>query len=246
MSDLGNLSQCMMDGDAAASGRAKRLRGKALAASLVLEAVVIVGVLLWPLATLGVLPAQLVLTPVPPYHGAQVAHTAPPGHTVPSTPHRQSITDHIIQQPPNIPRHTATGPDPAAPNIGGNGDPFAQPGSVAWLPGGSDKGPGMEIARPETKSKPRMVSMEMDASLIHRVQPDYPLLAKTIHLSGTVLLRAVIGTDGEVHDVEVLSGNQILAQAACAAVRQWRYRPTLLNGQPVEVETRVTVNFVLN
>jgi periplasmic protein TonB len=246
MSDLGNLSQCMMDSDAAGNGRAKRLRGKAVAASLVLEAVVIAGVLLWPLATLGVLPAQMVLTPVPPYHGAQVSRPAPPGQTVPSTSHRASITDHIFQQPPNIPRHTATGPDPAAPNIDGNSDPFAQPGSVAWLPGGNDRGPGFEIARPETKGKPRMVSMEMDASLIHRVQPEYPRIATAMRLSGTVLLRAVIGTDGEVYDVEVLSGNQILAQAACAAVRQWRYRPTLLNGQPVEVETRVTVNFVLN
>jgi protein TonB len=59
------------------------------------------------------------------------------------------------------------------------------------------------------------------------------------------LRRAVIGTDGEVHSLEVLSGNPILAQAALAAVRQWRYRPTLLSGQPVEVETQITVNFVL-
>jgi protein TonB len=85
----------------------------------------------------------------------------------------------------------------------------------------------------------------MDASLIHRVQPDYPPIAKLMRLSGSVLLLAVIGTDGEVHEIEVLSGNAILADAARAAVRQWRYRPTLLSGQAVEVETQITVNFVL-
>ena len=69
MSDLGNLSQCMVDGDAAANGRAKLLRGKALAASMFLEVAVVAAVLLWPLATLGVLSPQLALTPVPLYHG---------------------------------------------------------------------------------------------------------------------------------------------------------------------------------
>jgi TonB family protein len=85
----------------------------------------------------------------------------------------------------------------------------------------------------------------MEALLVNRVKPEYPSIAKTIGLSGTVLLRAVIGTDGEVHSLEVLSGNPILAQAAYAAVRQWRYRPTQLDGQAVEVETQITVNFVL-
>ena len=85
----------------------------------------------------------------------------------------------------------------------------------------------------------------MDGSLIRRVEPDYPRIAIITRLSGTVVLRATIGTDGEVRGIEVLSGNPILAEAARAAVRQWRYRPTLLDGQPVEVETQITVNFVL-
>jgi periplasmic protein TonB len=246
MNDLGNLSQCMMDSDAAGSGRAKRLRGKALAASLVLEAVAIACVLLWPLATLGVLSAQMVLTPVPPYQGAQVSHPAPPGQTELHPSNRRSITDHIFQQPPVIPAHIADSTSLEPPNMDGMGDPSAEPGSAAWIPGGNENGPAVEIARPEPRSKPRMISLGvMDASLIHRVQPEYPPIAKTIHLSGSVLLRAVIGTDGDVHSLEVLSGNPILAQAALAAVRQWRYRPTLLSGQPVEVETQITVNFVL-
>lgn len=71
------------------------------------------------------------------------------------------------------------------------------------------------------------------------------MIARTLHLSGTVRLRAIIATDGSVQNLEVLSGHPILAQAAKDAVRQWRYRPTLLSGVPVEVETYITVNFVL-
>jgi len=64
-------------------------------------------------------------------------------------------------------------------------------------------------------------------------------------LSGTVELRAIISKDGSVIDLEVMTGHPMLAQAAVEAVRQWRYRPTLLNNQPVEVQTFVTVRFVL-
>ena len=86
----------------------------------------------------------------------------------------------------------------------------------------------------------------MAARLIRRVQPDYPEIAKLMRLSGTVRLRAIIGTDGAVQQLEVLSGNPILARAAKSAVREWRYEPTRLNGQPVEVETSITVTFVLD
>ena len=85
----------------------------------------------------------------------------------------------------------------------------------------------------------------MEAQLIDRVQPIYPKLAADIHLSGSVELRAIIGLDGHVRQLEVLSGNPILARAARDAVNQWIYRPTLLNGSAVEVETLITVKFVL-
>jgi hypothetical protein len=77
MSDLGSLSHCMVDSDAAANGRARLLRGKALAASLVFEAVAIAVVLLWPLVTLGVLPPELILTPMPLFHGEQNSRPVP-------------------------------------------------------------------------------------------------------------------------------------------------------------------------
>ena len=247
MSDLGNLSQCMVDSDAASNKRARRLRGKTLVASLSIEAVVIAGVLLWPLATLGVLTPQLTLTPLPPYHGEHNSRPAPPHQTEHHRLAPRNATDRPLFQPPEIPSRLADNAEPEPPGVETYGDLTGQPDTPAEIPGGSETGPVIQIARPAPAGKPRMVSLGvMDASLIHRVQPEYPPMAKLMRLSGTVVLRAVIGTDGEVRQIEVLSGNPILAEAARAAVREWRYRPTLLDGQAVEVETQVTVNFVLD
>jgi protein TonB len=85
----------------------------------------------------------------------------------------------------------------------------------------------------------------MAAALVYKVQPQYPVIAVNMHLAGTVYLRAIISTDGSVRQLEVISGNPILATPALQAVRRWRYQPTRLNGEPVEVETFITVNFVL-
>jgi len=82
--------------------------------------------------------------------------------------------------------------------------------------------------------------------LIHRVDPVYPALARQIHLEGTVQLHAIIGRDGTIQSLEVLSGHPLLIQSARDAVRQWRYRPTLLNGEAVEVETSITVIYTMH
>jgi len=84
------------------------------------------------------------------------------------------------------------------------------------------------------------------ASLINRVQPNYPPLARQTRISGTVRLHAIISKEGTVQQLEVLSGHPLLVQAALDAVRQWRYRPTTLNGEPVEVDTTIDVIFSLN
>ena len=86
----------------------------------------------------------------------------------------------------------------------------------------------------------------MAAALIYKVQPQYSAIARTMRLTGTVYLRAIISTDGTVRQLEAISGNPILANLALQAVRQWRYQPTRLNGEPVEVETFITVNFILD
>ena len=92
----------------------------------------------------------------------------------------------------------------------------------------------------------RVVGAQRMADLIMRkVEPVYPPLARAARIQGTVTLRVVINKSGDVENVQLISGHPMLAPAAIDAVRQWKYQPYLLNGEPVEVETRVTVNFTL-
>jgi protein TonB len=84
------------------------------------------------------------------------------------------------------------------------------------------------------------------AKIIEQPQPVYPVVCVQGRIQGTVILHAVIGQDGRVVELEAISGHPLLALAALDAVRRWRYSPTLLNSTPVEVETTITVNFVLD
>jgi TonB family protein len=83
-------------------------------------------------------------------------------------------------------------------------------------------------------------------NLINKVQPVYPPLAKQARVQGTVSFTAVIGKDGSIQDLQLISGHPLLVQAAQDAVKQWIYKPTLLNGNPVEVTTQIDVNFTLS
>ena len=85
----------------------------------------------------------------------------------------------------------------------------------------------------------------LEGSLIRRVQPTYPPLARSARIQGPVILEAVISKAGTIDNLRVVSGHPMLVGAAIEAVSQWRYRPYILNGEAVEVETQITVNFVL-
>ncbi len=78
------------------------------------------------------------------------------------------------------------------------------------------------------------------------VEPNYPLLAKQMKVQGAVVLEALIGRDGNIQDLHVLSGPTILSAAAREAVKQWRFRPYLQSGEAVETEARITVNFTIS
>ena len=82
--------------------------------------------------------------------------------------------------------------------------------------------------------------------LIQRIEPSYPTLARAARVQGDVVLSAIISTNGQIENLQLVSGHPMLVPAAIAAVRQWRYKPYLLNGQPVEVETTITVIFTLS
>jgi protein TonB len=86
----------------------------------------------------------------------------------------------------------------------------------------------------------------LEGSLIRRVQPVYPPLARTARIQGPVVLVALISKAGTIEDLHAISGPPMLVRAAVEAVSQWRYRPYILNSEPVEVETQITVNFLLS
>ena len=103
-------------------------------------------------------------------------------------------------------------------------------------------------AAPQDKEAPKRIRVDPETqskNLIHKVTPVYPMDAKAAGIQGTVILKAAIDKDGKVRDLKVESGDDSLAQWALTAVRQWVYKPTLLNGEPIEVETTITVNYTL-
>jgi protein TonB len=84
------------------------------------------------------------------------------------------------------------------------------------------------------------------ANIVQKVTPIYPAEAKANRVQGSVRFTVIIGKDGRVQNLTLVSGDPVLAQAAKDAVQQWVYKPTLLNGAPVEVMTQVDVNFTLS
>jgi protein TonB len=102
------------------------------------------------------------------------------------------------------------------------------------------------VVKPAAPQKLRVPSGVAAGMLIYQLKPAYPRLAAQARIQGTVVLQAVIAKDGTVHDLHVISGHPMLLPAAIEAVRQWRYRPYLLNNEPVEVDMQINVNFTLS
>jgi protein TonB len=101
------------------------------------------------------------------------------------------------------------------------------------------------IPRLAAPSKVRVSSGVAQGLLVRQVKPAYPPLAMQARIQGTVVLQAVIAKDGTVQALRVVSGHPLLVPAAIEAVKLWRYKPYLLNDQPVEVDTQINVNFTL-
>jgi len=106
---------------------------------------------------------------------------------------------------------------------------------------GTGQPPAVALAKP----KPLPISQLKPGQILRRVEPIYPHLATVTRTQGAVVLHAIISREGTIEQLQVLSGHPLLDQAALDAVKQWRFRPYILNGQPIEVETEITVNFIL-
>ena len=123
-------------------------------------------------------------------------------------------------------------------------------GVVGGVPGGTAGGvlgsiigstaPPPKVAAPQ---KLRVSAGVMEGNVIRRIEPQYPQMAKIAHIQGDVILQATISKQGNIENLRGVSGHPILVQAAVDAVRQWKYKPYELNGEPVEVETTIKVQF---
>jgi len=153
----------------------------------------------------------------------------------------------ITTIPPGItPVNDSNTMAPAAPDLGDLG---VRGGIGRHGPGVSGEiGEQIAVVPPPVPAsmRPPRVSHWAEGNLIYRVQPSYPPLARQARIQGPVQLRAIISRTGAIENLTVLLGHPMLSTAAIEAVRQWRYRPYLLNGEPIEVETEITVNFVLS
>lgn len=126
------------------------------------------------------------------------------------------------------------------PPAAGMAAPAASLSSAAPAPAGASTPASETDGLPLTL---RVSQGVMEGNIVHRVEPVYPPEARRNHIQGTVLLQATIGKDGRLHDVKPLSGPPELIEASIGAVQQWRYRPYLLKGNPVEVQTTIKIQF---
>ena len=155
----------------------------------------------------------------------------------------------VWRLPTRIPNTLPSSGDDVPPVVGGSGPyiPGAPTGSGSMdrvFGSGTGTRPIMPAA-PVVVTGPVRLSHMNEGDLVRKIVPTYPPLARTARIQGTVVLQAMISKMGTIENLRHLSGHPLLAPAAIEAVRQWRYRPYILNNEPVEVETRITVNFSL-
>ena len=217
-------------------------KGWPMATAFTLEILLAGAFVLLPLISTGALPiaARLPLLDPARYVPLEVHRTTPVrgGHTTASSPARRIIE--IANSHSLFPTH--------GPQVPTN---FRDETSAPYfdIPG-SGEGPEFPFSdnrrvlpAPEPEPQRLVISKASEAMLMNKVVPEYPAIARLTGVQGDVKLHAIIGKDGTIQSLTVTSGPDMLRDAAIKAVQQWRYRPYLLNGHAIEVETIITVSF---
>ena len=174
----------------------------------------------------------------------------PPSHPQSTAISRSKMLGNVTLAPRRIPiRAQNVVDDPTPPQLGASG-PYAPGSTGSGDPNGILKSiaTGANPALPPPPPPAHMVRLSRmrERDLIYRVKPEYPSLARSARIQGPVVLEAVISRQGTIENLRVLTGHPMLVRAAVDAVIQWRYRSCVLNNEPVEVETQITVNFSLS
>ena len=233
-------------------GRIKTRRGATTALSFVLEIIFLGVLVLLPLIFTEALPRQQLMTflvaPPPP------PPPPPPPAAAPVIVKKiQSELDNgQLRTPTAIPKKVQMiKEDEPPPTAGPAGVVGGVPGGVPGGAMGGVLGSVMSsvpsaVPKAATPQRVRVSQGVSQGLLIHKVQPTYPPLARQARIQGSVILQALIGKDGTIQNLHVVSGHPMLTNAALEAVKEWRYKPYFLNGEPVEVETTINVNFTLS
>ncbi len=242
------------------AGTTKTVRRSPLewAAATALHIVILATLIIVPLFTTETIQLRnyeetpLVTPPAPPPPPPPAAGRAVAPHI---TSKRSNLTYTLgkVTAPTAIPKTVSLDSAAAAPDLGGveGGVPGGVPGgqlggSLGGVIGGT--GTSVPIPPPRQPAAKRIVRVGSHIKAprqTYSVQPEYPPLARQAHVSGTVVVDAVLDEHGNVEGAHALSGHPLLIPAALRAVLQWKYEPTLLNGTPVAVEMEVTVHFKL-
>ena len=238
------LNGCLVDGDSEQLKRARKIRRRALAISISLQAIALAAILLVPLLGRPAVMSWNVV-PVPPYY----SRPTPPHADIVHVVRQQRPRPTGFYEPTRIPQHINTDPQPPEPV--NESLPFDNAGIN--IPGATPMGDARLTTQPPPPAEPKpktpktMHLSHIDASkLVYRIDPIYPVLAKQIGRSGQVELHAMIGEDGAIQSLEAVGGDPMFFASAMQAVKQWRYTPTMLNGQPVKVDTYITVIYNLS
>jgi len=234
-------------------GKLKTKRGRTSAIAFLIQIGIIVVMILIPLIFTEALPRTQLMTLLvapPPPPPPPPPPAAAPVHVV-----KQIQTDIVngeLRTPTKIPKKVEMiKEDEAPPQIASTGVVGGVPGGV---PGGSMGGvigsvlsaTPVAVPKMQTPQRVRVSSGVQSGLLVRKVNPTYPPLARQARIQGVVILQAQISKDGSIQNLQLISGHPMLAPAAIEAVKQWKYRPYLLNGEPVEVETQIQVNFTLS
>jgi periplasmic protein TonB len=232
-------------------GRLKTKRGLTTTISFLFEAMLLGVMILIPLLFTDALPKTQLLTLIvaPPPPPPPPPPAAAPVHIV-----KQVQTDIIngqLRTPTKIPQKVEMIKEDAAPPpvmagvVGGvpGGMPGGQMGGVI---GGIISSTPVAVPKVAAPTRVRVSQGVTEGMVLRRVQPNYPPLARQARIQGDVILQAEISKEGAIENLRVISGHPMLAPAAIDAVKQWRYKPYFLNGEPVAVETQITVKFSLS
>jgi periplasmic protein TonB len=214
--------------------------------AMLINCAAMAALILWPLLHPDALPPQIMAT--------LLVAPSPPPPTPPQAPQpkvqvQSELLDNQIQAPSRIPKaiklvKEEASAQPSATTIMGS-DEMAGMHAAALEGLFSGSGTTPPVVRPPAPRTLTISSGVMAGNLLEKTVPQYPAIPKAARIQGTVVLQATIGKTGTIQNLRVIDGPAMLQQAALDAVRTWRYKPYLLNGQPMEVETTVNVVFSL-